>query len=125
MTLLKEFFIVGAGGFVGSVMRYLMAVVLASASLKHGFPYATLAVNVLGSFMIGFLSQPFSANPYGRLFVMVGVLGGFTTFSTFSNETLLLYNNGQFIFASLNVLLNVLLCLVGVFCGFEAAKIIL
>src|SRR4051812_18579710 len=83
--------LVGAGGFIGSILRYLLSLSVQQWANSVGFPYATLIVNLLGCFLIGFLSEiaeaggAFTAET--RVFIFVGLLGGFTTFSSFGNET--------------------------------------
>ena len=87
------------------------------------FPYSTLFVNSVGSFLIGYLAVSFSGahNNCWRLFLIVGLLGGFTTFSAFSHETLVLFNNNQPFQALLNVAANLVFCLLFVFLGFKIA----
>lgn len=116
-----NFLYVGLGGFAGAALRYGVSV-LADALAWRGH-WGTLAVNVLGSLAIGFCAPCFenSAHP-GRLFLVVGVLGGFTTFSSFSLDTLALFQNRGFGPAALNVLLNVGVCLVAVWAGFKLQK---
>ena len=112
---------VGLGGFAGAILRYLVSGWAQNASGSAGFPYGTLAVNVLGCLAIGVLS--WLADTRGllsaesRLLIMVGVLGAFTTFSTFGNETLNLLRDGEVLAASLNVTANVVLCLAAVWAG--------
>lgn len=92
------------------------------------FPLATLFVNVTGSFLIGFFAA--LAGPGGRIspgiparqFVMIGILGGYTTFSSFSLQTLALARDGEWLFAGANVLLSVLLCLLAVWLGHLCAE---
>jgi CrcB protein len=116
-----KLFWVGLGGFAGAVLRYLVAGWTQQATRSVSFPYGTLAVNVLGCLAIGGLSYlaeargVFSAET--RLFVFVGLLGGFTTFSTFGNETLNLFRDGQALMAAANVVGNVILCLAAVWAG--------
>ena len=92
-------FLVGIGGFVGSVLRYLASGYVQNLSGSVGFPYGTLFVNLAGCFVIGFLSYladmrgVFTAET--RALVFVGVLGGFTTFSTFGNESMNLLRDGE------------------------------
>ncbi|MBQ0725616.1 MAG: fluoride efflux transporter CrcB [Cycloclasticus sp.] len=105
---------IAAGGSIGAVLRYL-----ASSGvhiwLGRGFPYGTLLVNVLGSFIMGLLYELFlqriSVSGEVRSLLLVGVLGAFTTFSTFSMETISLIEQGDLSKAVLNVLLSVILCL--------------
>ncbi|WP_424244785.1 CrcB protein [Elusimicrobium posterum] len=125
MNALYKILVVGAGGFFGAGCRYMFYILLASHSAKHGWPYATLTVNVLGSALIGFLAAPLaSKGEFWQLFVLAGFLGGFTTFSSFSYETLSLLHAGQLVKVFFNVILNVGLCLGSVLAGFELYKVI-
>ncbi len=112
---------VGLGGFAGAILRYLVSGWAQGASGSASFPYGTLAVNVLGCLVIGVLSYLADARGFlsaeARLLIMVGVLGAFTTFSTFGNETLNLLRDGEVLAASLNVTANVVLCLGAVWAG--------
>jgi CrcB protein len=117
---------VALGGAIGSVARY--ACMLAGARwFGAAFPWGTLFVNVAGSFAIGLLAALVAADGRpllgsdARAFVLVGVLGGFTTFSSFSLETLALARNGALGAAGLNVAFSVALCLLGTGLGFAAA----
>ncbi len=100
-------FLIGVGGFIGSVLRYWVGGYLQQVTKSVAFPYGTLAVNLIGCFVIGFLSQladtrgVFTAE--SRAFVFIGVLGGFTTFSTFGNESMNLLRDGENISALVNV----------------------
>ena len=109
------------GGFLGSAARYAIGIGLTRASAALAFPIATLLVNVLGSIIIGlFLAFTLTRNTLtddARVFVVVGVLGGFTTFSSFSMDTMLLWREAGAARASTNVLLNVVLCLLAVWLG--------
>lgn len=111
---------IAAGGAVGALLRYWMSSGT-HALLGRGFPYGTLVVNVLGSFAIGFLFVLFlermTLSGEWRAGILVGVLGAFTTFSTFSIETLNLLEEGAHLKASLNVALSVALCLAGAWFG--------
>jgi CrcB protein len=113
--------LIGVGGFIGSILRYLTSGYVQQASKSIDFPYGTLVVNVLGCFIIGFLAQ--LAEDRGvftnqsRLFVFTGFLGGFTTFSSFGNETLNLARDSQMINAFANVGANVVLGLLAVWLG--------
>jgi CrcB protein len=122
MNILKDFLFVGAGGFIGAVLRYLVYFVFAKC-LAHSFPFATLVVNASGSLVIGFLGVFLqNSNVCWKLFFLAGVLGGFTTFSSFSHETMILLNNNQFYHAFINIALNIFLCLLCVFIGFKIGK---
>ena len=105
----------GVGGFLGSVLRYSVSGFVQGLSRSIDFPYGTLAVNLLGCFAIGFLSQLaetrgiFTAET--RTLVFIGVLGGFTTFSAFGNETINLWREGESLLAAGNVAAHLVLCL--------------
>lgn len=96
---MDKFLLVGTGGFFGAVLRYWVSGWIQQLARNQLFPLGTFVVNVLGCLVIGFLSQ--LAEEYGvftpesRAFVFVGLLGGFTTFSTFGNETMNLFRDGQ------------------------------
>jgi CrcB protein len=111
--------IVALGGALGSVFRYLLGAWTQALSKSIDFPYGTLAVNLLGCFLIGFLAQLAEARgaftSETRLFVFIGILGGFTTFSSFGNETVNLLREGGTLNALANVGANVIvgLLLVG------------
>lgn len=113
--------LVGFGGFIGSVARYALGGLVQHVSRSVDFPYGTLAVNLVGCFIIGFLSQLAETRglftPETRLLVFIGILGGFTTFSTFGNETLNLFRDSQFWTALGNVAANVILGLALVWLG--------
>ena len=110
---MSKVFLVGLGGFIGSVLRYLAGGYVQQLTRSIQFPYGTLAVNVIGCFIIGFLSQLADARGVftveSRAFVFVGVLGGFTTFSTFGNETLNFLREGENLSALVNVGAHLLL----------------
>lgn len=118
---------VAIGGAIGSVLRYLIQ----THSLQWfgtSFPYGTLLVNVVGSLLIGFLSfillERVTVSEELRFAILVGVLGGFTTFSTFSLETLNLIQQGNIVSAAGNVLISVGLCLFACFLGLSLARAI-
>ena len=114
-----------AGGALGSILRY--AVSLSIAERWGTFPWGTLVVNVTGSFGIGFFAALTSVDgfvlvpPAVRIFVMVGIFGGFTTFSSFSLQTLNLVQDGEWLAAGGNIVFSVVLCLVAVWLGHVAA----
>jgi len=110
---------VALGGSIGAVLRYLMSIFMIQV-FGSSFPFGTLLVNVLGSFLMGIvyaLRQLSHLSPEVKSLVGVGLLGALTTFSTFSNETLLLMQEGLWFKSMLNVLLNVTLCLFMVYLG--------
>lgn len=118
---MTNIFLVGFGGFIGSVLRYLASGYVQQSTKSIDFPYGTLVVNVVGCFIIGFLAQ--LAEDRGvftsesRIFVFTGFLGGFTTFSSFGNETLNLARDSQMMNAFANVGANVILGLFAVWLG--------
>lgn len=118
---LNNILLVGAGGFIGSVLRYLLSAYVQQATKSINFPYGTLAVNVIGCFVIGFLAQLAESRGVftseSRLFVFIGILGGFTTFSTFGNETLNLARDSQMLGALANIGANVIIGLLAVWLG--------
>lgn len=125
---MTNIFLIGFGGFIGSILRYLASGYVQQASKSVDFPYGTLAVNLIGCFIIGFLSQ--LAEERGvfanqsRLFVFTGILGGFTTFSSFGNETLHLARSSQMMSALANIGANVVVGLFAVWLGRIAAYLI-
>jgi len=99
--------LIGVGGGLGAILRYLLSGVVQDGSRGVLFPLGTLAVNVLGCFAIGFLSGLVDTravfSPETRLFVFIGLLGGFTTFSTFGNETVNMLRGGENLLAMVNL----------------------
>ncbi|HEX5019598.1 MAG TPA: fluoride efflux transporter CrcB [Candidatus Binatia bacterium] len=120
--------LVGAGGFLGSVFRYVLSGWVHRVLDNPWFPYGTLVVNVSGSVAIGFLSglaenrSLFTSD--ARLFVFIGILGGFTTFSSFALETFSLGRNTQIAAALANIMMQVFLGLLGVWVGNLLSRII-
>ena len=118
---MKAIFLVGTGGFIGSVLRYLFSGWVFRLLDKPWFPAGTLAVNVLGCLVIGLLGgiaeQRRIFAPEFRLFVFIGILGGFTTFSAFADETASLVQNGHGAAALLNIALQVMVALFAVWVG--------
>ena len=110
-----KIFLAGIGGFAGSALRYVVAGLVQNWSGSIRFPFGTLAVNLAGCLLIGFLSQLaetrgfFSAE--ARTLIFIGVLGGFTTFSAFGNETINLWRDGEVALAAANVSAHLVLCL--------------
>ena len=111
----------GAGGFIGSSLRYLIGICLHQWANSAKFPFATLIVNLIGCLIIGFLSQLaevrglFTAE--ARVFIFVGILGGFTTFSSFGNETIDLWRGDKEMYAIGNVAGHLILGLSAVCIG--------
>ncbi len=109
---------VGTGGFLGALSRFLLATGVQKLT-GSAFPYGTLTVNVLGSFIIGFFFFYFEQTiaPNQKALLMTGFLGALTTFSTFSLETVLMLQNGLYLKAFGNVSVNALLCLTATMLG--------
>ncbi len=112
--------LIAAGGATGALLRFWMSSGI-HALLGRGFPYGTLAVNVLGSFAMGllyvFMLERMEVSAEWRAGLMIGLLGAFTTFSTFSVETMNLIEAGEIGKAGLNMVLSVSLCVVGCWAG--------
>ena len=116
---------IGLGGALGSMARHWSNGLIGTLA-GVGFPWGTLVINILGSFIIGFAATAMSAEgrfPTGdapRQFLMVGVCGGYTTFSAFSLQTLALMRGDQWLYAAGNIGLSVSLCMVAVWAGYMA-----
>ena len=111
---------IAVGGAAGSVLRYWMSTALYNL-LGRTFPYGTLAVNVLGCLLMGMLFVVFATRGTGdgvlRAGILIGVLGGFTTFSAFSMETFILIEEGALLKALLNMAVSLVLCIVATWAG--------
>jgi len=125
----SAFILIAIGGAIGSVGRYYASRMV--MHLSGGlFPYGTMFVNVSGAIAIGFLAALASPDsrvflsPQARLFLMTGICGGYTTFSTFSLETVALMGDGQWLAASANAVGSVVLCLFAVWLGAIAAQVL-
>lgn len=114
---MQNLLLAGLGGFIGSAARYGIGAALLRSSAALSFPLATLLVNITGSFLIGLLLSGARLGDEARVFLIIGVLGGFTTFSSFSMDTLQLWRETGAARAALNVLLNVFCCLFAVWVG--------
>lgn len=118
---MQNYIIVFFGAGIGGILRYWLSGFVYKF-LPANFPYGTLAINFLGSFIIGFvifaLYDKELVSQDMRLFLTIGFCGGFTTFSTFSLETFNLFKNSEFLFASLNIFLSVFLCLTGTYLAY-------
>jgi len=116
---------IAAGGAIGAVLRYWTSVSV-HGRLGAAFPYGTLTVNVIGSLLMGFLYiwliERMTVGPVLRAFLMIGLLGAFTTFSTFSVETLNLLESGQVTRALANVMISVIVCITAAALGVLAAR---
>jgi fluoride exporter len=124
--MLQSSIVIALGGAIGSVLRFWLAEIM-QALAGPAFPWGTLIANVSGSFVIGLAAYLADAqgNAFGgpllRQFLMIGICGGFTTFSAFSLQTLALAQNGQWGWLAFNILGSVVLCLAGVWLGYSAA----
>jgi CrcB protein len=116
---------VGTGGFVGSVLRYLVSGYIQERSGSIDLPYGTFAVNIIGCFAIGFLAELVEMRGVltaeVRVLLITGALGGFTTFSTFGNETMALLRDGQTNLALLNIGASIVAGLAAVWLGYSLA----
>jgi fluoride exporter len=122
------YFWVAIGGALGSVARFWLSGLVAERC-AHTFPWNTLVVNVTGSFMIGLLAAltdtegRWFASPGVRQFLMIGLCGGYTTFSSFSLQTLNLLHDREWLYAGGNVALSVVLCMAAVWLGYVLGSI--
>jgi CrcB protein len=122
-----QILIVGLGGFIGSGLRFMLHDWAAHNPSLSDFPWGTLAVNVIGCLMIGFVVGLIETKnvllPWQRLFLLVGILGGFTTFSTFAIETVALTLDHSVIKALFNILLQVVLGVLAAAGGFYISRL--
>ena len=122
MLLYKDYLLIAAGGALGSVARFWFSGLVAR-HFGETFPWGTILVNVSGSFAIGIFSTlteqdgSWLVGPSWRQFFMVGICGGYTTFSSFSLQTLSLARNGEWFHAGANAVLSLVLCLTAVWLG--------
>jgi CrcB protein len=123
--IMREILLVAVGGAFGSVLRYYVGVWSVRIA-GTGFPWGTLTVNLVGSFLIGIVVElivrKFGGSPALRLFLMTGIIGGFTTFSTFALDTVALMERGQLAVAMIYVLTSVLVSLGAVFAGLSLIR---
>ncbi len=124
--MLKQLLLIGTGGFIGSVARFIVSR-LNTRIEWFSIPIGTLTVNVLGSLLIGFLIGISEKSPVltveWRMFLMVGLCGGFTTFSSFSGENLVLLKNGQILPLLLYTGLSIFLGFTAVYLGYISTKL--
>ena len=127
-TAILNLVYVGLGGFIGSIGRYLASGAVHQIFPSIYFPIGTAVVNILGCFLIGILTGLAELrnlfSPEMRTFLLFGLLGGFTTFSTFGHETVALMRDGEFLPAVGNVLIQVIIGLSGVWLGFNVSRYI-
>ncbi|HKJ67576.1 MAG TPA: fluoride efflux transporter CrcB [bacterium] len=125
---MRNYIIVALGAGLGGVGRFWLAHLI-QRILPPNFPYGTLAVNILGSFILGLVMYMTEAEvligPEIRIFLTIGVCGALTTFSTFSYETLSMLREAEFFYAGINITANVLLTLAGIGLAFILAKSLL
>jgi len=121
----QQLIAIAGGGALGAVLRFGMSTAVYRA-LGRDFPYGTLAVNVLGSLLMGFifvvLVERLAMSAEWRAALLIGLLGSFTTFSTFSFETLALFENGEPIKALVNIMLSVFICLLATWVGLSLGR---
>ena len=123
--MFKTLVFIAAGGAVGASLRFLSQATVYEM-FGRTFPFGTLFVNVIGSFLMGFLSifllEKFNLGQEWHMAILIGVLGSYTTFSTFSIETLVLFEQGDMMKAMANILASVTLCIFAVWAGALFAK---
>ena len=123
MNIVNTVLFIGLGGFIGANLRYLIGVYLNKYSHEMT---GTLIVNITGSFCIalfyGYIAQKYRVNDNLKYFFPIGLLGSYTTFSTFSYTTLILINDGNYVRAGMNIILSFSLCLLLAFIGFWISK---
>jgi CrcB protein len=122
---MQAMLIIGAGGFIGSVSRYLLSHLIQDRFFSS-FPFGTLSVNIVGCFLIGLvfgLSERSNLSSEWRLFLATGIIGGFTTFSAFSLETVSLLRDAQYFHALGYVAMSVLLGVAATFFGILVLKL--
>lgn len=123
---MKLILVIGAGSFIGGVFRYLLSQFIQNRFLST-FPFGTLCVNIIGCFFIGLifvLSERGNLSHEWKMFIATGILGGFTTFSAFSNETVNMLRDGQIWYAVAYIALSILLGVIATFIGISLIKLI-
>ncbi|MCD6461077.1 fluoride efflux transporter CrcB [bacterium] len=129
MTQHKFFILISIamGGALGAVMRYIVSG-LAYKLISSAFPWGTLAVNLMGCFLLGFIwqiAQEIMISPYLKTFITIGLLGAFTTFSTYAIETVFLLQEAEFFLLSVNILISTLGGIAFAFSGLLTASFII
>jgi fluoride exporter len=124
---MKDFLAISVAAIVGANLRYLLSR-LAALELGSVFPYGTLFINIVGSFIVGFFviwtTERALVDPRWRLLVVVGFCGSFTTFSSYAFETMAYFEQGQWGLMLANVLSNNILCLGGALAGMAVARVL-
>lgn len=124
---MKTILYIGLGGFLGAISRYEISIFINKYNQSQ-FPYSTLAVNILGSILIGFImSWSVNISPIQnniKLFLTTGCMGGLTTFSTFSYETVVLFNEGNILLSILSIFSNLFFSILGVCVGMYICRLI-
>jgi CrcB protein len=124
---MRELLIVGTGSFLGGICRYYLSGWVVSSFATQRFPLGTFTVNFIGCFIIGIVAglaeQHQMFNQSARLFLVTGLLGGFTTFSAFGYETLILLRTQNVELALLNIILSLVFCLIAVWVGLRIAAL--
>ena len=124
---MSRLFLIGLAGFVGTLVRYWLSGVIAR---RYGetFPLGTLVVNLTGCFLVGLLfyllQERFMVNPTVRMVILIGLLGGFTTFSSFGLQTFTLLQDGEFALAALNLTASNFIGLALVWAGYTLARVV-
>jgi fluoride exporter len=123
---MRNYVLVFLGGGLGAVARYWLSGWI-PGKIESDLPLGTLAVNILGCFLIGLLMSAFEerflTQPSLRVFLTIGILGGFTTFSTFSFETVALIRDGEALFATMNILVSIVTCIGGTAMGMYIGRL--
>ena len=118
---MQNLLLFGLGGFMGALLRYSVSGLIQNLSNSISFPYGTLFVNLLGCLLIGALSQLAEVrgviSPEARSFIFIGLLGAFTTFSTFGNDTVSLFRDGENLLSYINIGLHLVLGLSAIWLG--------
>lgn len=123
---MKIIALIGIGSFIGGIFRYLLSQSVQSKFLS-AYPFGTLTVNIIGCLAIGIvfgLSEKFNFSPEWRLFLATGICGGFTTFSTFSFETMAMLRDGQYLYSLLYIGSSVFFGLIAVYLGILLLKLL-
>ncbi len=123
---MKILLLIGTGSFIGGVLRYLLSQLIQTKTAGN-FPWGTMAVNILGCLLIGVvfgLANKGTIPSEWKLVLATGLLGGFTTFSAFSNETVMMLREGQYLFATGYVSVSVLIGLAATFAGYALVRLL-